>query len=226
MSVSVTNISGGTMMGGCSQKAVPFSGQLKQAGKEDHDKVEQAAVIRAIFDGSISEKEYMDYLACLYEVYSQLEKELCLQESNPQVAPLIIPDIFRASTIKADLKAFGDEGHKPNQQAREYRAHLQFLGQYRPHLLIAHAYLRYLGDLFGGQMIARKLKERFDDKLNFHDFTALCQAQKIKNPTVFAIKFREILDALPLDEEQKNEILEEVAAGYRRHEMMFKQLRA
>ena len=226
MSAGVGNVSGRTMMSSSQQEAVSFSSQLKAAGKEDHDQVEGAPIIKAIFDGSISDEEYMDYLACLFEVYDQLEIELALLESNPLTAPLNIPAIFRAESIKADLKAFGNEQRKPNQKAEEYRAHLTSLGQYQPHRLIAHAYLRYLGDLFGGMMIGRRLKDKFEGKLNFYDFNALCDLYQLKTPTSFASAFRKILDNLPLSPGQQKDILDEVQAGYKMHGEMFKQLKA
>lgn len=226
MASSVGSATTGDVMGSDGQTAVSFAEALKKAGKELHDKAEGTPVVKAIFDGTITESEYMDYLACLFEVYDQLEKELELLPVDSSIAPLVIPEFYRASSIKSDLKAFGDEERKPNAKAEEYRAHLKSIGQYHPHRLVAHAYLRYLGDLFGGMMIHKKLGDRFPGKLNFYDFKALCEAKQLKSPAMFARKFKEILNTLPLTPLQQNEVVDEVLQGYQMHYDMFIQIKS
>lgn len=224
---SVGSISGVAGMGsGMTEEQVPFSAQMKDAGQELHQAVEQTPIAKAMFQATVAESEYIDYLAGLREIYEQLEAELVVNQDAGFIKPLLVPGLFRTDYIKKDLIAFDAEGHEAHSLAKDYKAHLLYLGQQQPHRLIAHAYLRYLGDLFGGMMIARKLKGSFEGKLNFYDFSEMCSELQIRAPQLFAKQFREILDNLPLNEAQKADVLEEVETGYQMHQKLFEALKA
>lgn len=60
----------------------------------------------------------------------------------PSPAPPIVQDILSSPPV--DLATF--------------KSHLETLGATHPGLLLAHAYVRYLGDLSGGQLIAAKIR--------------------------------------------------------------------
>lgn len=211
---------------GMTDEQQPFSAQMKEAGKVLHAEVEKTPIAVAMFQTTVTEEEYIDYLACMREIYEQLEKELEVHSETGFIKPLHIPGLFRLEGIKKDLIAFGAEGHEAHKLALEYKAHLLYLGQNQPYRLIAHAYLRYLGDLFGGMMIARKLSSKFEGKLSFYDFSALCHELQVRAPQLFAKRFRVILDQLPLNNEQKLEVLEEVQTGYQMHKTLFEALKA
>lgn len=204
----------------------PFSTQLKKAGSKLHREVELAPISQAMFQATVTEEGYIDYLACLREIYQQLEEELRVNGESPVISPLIIPGMFRFSYIEKDLAEFGATEREPHSLALKYKDHLRYLGEYQPHRLIAHAYLRYLGDLFGGMMIARKLENRFEGKLNFYDFSELCNQLQVRAPTLYARSFCSILDKLPLNADQKSDVINEVITGYEIHRDLFKELKA
>ena len=62
----------------------------------------------------------------------------------------------------------------PPPALRNYLDRLTTVSRSQPALLLAHAYVRYLGDLSGGQYIKYKIKKAYnldDDALRFYDFS-------------------------------------------------------
>jgi heme oxygenase len=90
-------------------------------------------------------------------------------------------------------------------------------------LLLAHAYVRYLGDLHGGQMlrrcVSRVLQSEGQEGLHFYDFGP---AERV---TQLIIAFRTALDQTPLEPEQTQALVQEARLGFGLHIELFTQLR-
>ncbi len=221
---------GPVQMNNTNDKMGLFTNQLKEAGKELHEGVENTWLIQSIFDGSISEEAYQDYLQNLYEIYSQLEASVRLHSYSDDESireifqPLVIEELFRAGPIQNDLMKFGETCLETVKAAKDYKKRLVDLSITKPHCLVAHYYLRFLGDLFGGQILAGRLSDCFEGKLDFYDFTELCQAKNLAEPTQFAREFRDLLNNLPLNKQQQEDIFVEVSEGYRLHLRLFNEL--
>ena len=75
---------------------------------------------------------------------------------HPSVGPVVMPELFRSDALVADLQALGAAPAPPLAQAtRQYVERLGEISATDPGLLVAHAYVRYLGDLNGGQALRR-----------------------------------------------------------------------
>mgnify|MGYP002737579720 CR=1 FL=1 len=79
--------------------------------------------------------------------------------------------------------------------------------------IVAHHYTRYLGDLAGGQVIARRMAAQFDldgDGVAFYDFADLGDIGEFRG------RYRAALDALGarLDAAEQERMLDEVRAAY------------
>lgn len=207
-----------------------FANQLREAGKHLHSAVENTLLIQSIFNGEITEEVYKKYLLSLYGIYSELEKQIVIFSKDQSLRfifePLVIPELFRSRSIEQDLDAFRVSDSEAPESAKKYQNHLNKISVEKPHCLIAHYYLRFLGDLFGGQTIAGKLSCRFEGKLAFYDFTELCQKNELSAPMQFARSLRQIFNNLPLLELQRRDILKEVLKGYRMHLQLFEELAA
>ncbi|WP_293394915.1 biliverdin-producing heme oxygenase, partial [Nevskia sp.] len=101
-------------------------------------------------------------------------------------------------------------------------------GIYHAHLLqldapglIAHAYVRYLGDLAGGQTLARIVRRALalDGDLGtaFYAFPS-------PGAVVLGQRFREGLDRIVLPEAALGRIIDEACLGFRWHGHLFKAL--
>jgi heme oxygenase len=79
-------------------------------------------------------------------------------------------------------------------------------------LLVAHAYVRYLGDLSGGQalrkVVGRGLGLSGSEGLSFYDFPG------IADPDGFKSRFRESLDGMALAPELENRVVTEARDAF------------
>ena len=94
----------------------------------------------------------------------------------------------------------------PLPATERYVARLEQVAAVRPEVFLAHHYLRYLGDLSGGQIIRRLLERayRLDrDGLRFYIF------DDIPHPKPFKDAYRAKLDAAPLDEGRRRTVIDE-----------------
>jgi len=122
--------------------------RLKELTHEIHERAERTAFAQRLLNG-ITPLEYYIYLANQYEIYSSLEKEFDFTG---------LELIKRSDKISADLHEletkYGIEAvtYKLCNVIEEYKSHIRTLTQDQ---LLAHVYVRYLGDMYGGQMIKR-----------------------------------------------------------------------
>ena len=88
-------------------------------------------------------------------------------------------------------------------------------------MFAAHAYVRYLGDLSGGQMLARIVANSLclapNQGVSFYDFGSTENVKRL------AQEFRAGLDLLA-DEESAQTVVDEACAAFARHRDLFEQL--
>jgi len=141
---------------------------LKDLTWEKHKSAERQEFVKVLFSGKINPRFYSAYLQNMLACYSMLE-------SSATMHLLLdgIEDIKRTSHIQADLDELG---HKKDNSlfvpvVNEYLDHILRLSWNDPQKLMAHIYVRHMGDLSGGQMIAKKVPGsgryyQFDDVEN------------------------------------------------------------
>ena len=91
--------------------------------------------------------------------------------------------------------------------AKVYVARVQEVAATKPYLLVAHQYTRYLGDLFGGQMMGGMASRSLD--LANGDGTAFYTFDDIPSAKDFITEWYNSLNGLELTDEQKQEIVDE-----------------
>lgn len=129
---------------------------LKELTKQKHTDAERTAFAKLLLSGNISEKQYAQYLFQMMEVYSVLE---AVSAHAGHFNGL--PGLARAPMIYRDLEELKE--HRPGLSllgsTKRYVDYLISLGEdeTRSHLLLAHLYVRHMGDLYGGQMIAKRV---------------------------------------------------------------------
>lgn len=155
----------------------------------------------------------------LYFTYSALEEEMDRNKDNPVFAPLYFPlELHRKEALIKDMKYFYGEDWKEKIQCsdatQQYVDRIHHVGQHEPELLVAHAYTRYMGDLSGGQVL-KKVAQRAlklpitEEGIQFYTFENISNAQKFKQ------LYRARLNALDLDKNCKERIVEEANRAFR-----------
>lgn len=196
---------------------------LRDGTAAAHRRVESTPFVRALLAGRMERHGYTLLLRSLREVYGALEKALA---AAPLLAVLCDPALPRGPALDADLRrlhgpAWAQE-LTPTAAATAYAAHLAALAERQPLLLAAHAYVRYLGDLSGGQVLGRVVQRSYGlespEGTRFYRFEAPAAD--------LARELRAGLDGLALDDAERQALLAEAQAAFERHEQLFSELQA
>lgn len=124
--------------------------KLKELTWENHQNAERTAFARKLLCG-ITPEEYHTYLYNQFVIYGSLESLANLDE---------VENIKRAKKIAADLKELESEyGLKrtPDKIKPTTEKYINYLPTLDNEELMAHIYVRHFGDMYGGQMIKKRV---------------------------------------------------------------------
>jgi heme oxygenase len=127
---------------------------LRDLTKEEHTTAERQEFVKILFSGNIDPKLYAIYLKNQHPMYEFVE--VCAMQHGLLNG---MPDIRRAPYINADfLELWPDKDNPPQllPVVQKYLDHIRSIMD-QPQKLMAHIYVRHMGDLAGGQMIAKKV---------------------------------------------------------------------
>ncbi len=202
-----------------------LAARLKEETRPLHTLAERSGVMADLLHGRLTQRGYLGLLRSLHAIYTALEAGL---DRHPPDRRLWRPELRRLPALTQDLDTLQPgtwlTGVPLAPAAAAYAARLQQLAQTEPRLLLAHAYLRYLGDLHGGQMLARLVtRQPWADgapATAFYAFGSTAQVEQLKQD------FRAGLDALVLTESQADAFVAEACDAFRRHQRLFEELQA
>lgn len=212
-------------MRGLDISAFSLTAAMKERTADLHRQVERRPFFQNIVQENITKQCYVQYLANLKCIYGALESGLRENISNQSVGPLCISAIFREQQLAADLAALGGADIAPSMRAQEHAAHLKHLSDFAPTLLIAHAYTRFLGDLFGGQYIGQAIAKMWGDECcSIYGYQDLLEEFSLEKPAQFALAFRNILNDVKLTDEQASQVVAEALVALQYADNMIKEL--
>jgi heme oxygenase len=191
-----------------------LSVQLREQTATRHQAAEGASILTLLFAKKLEQDRYRNYLRSLHYIYTALESGLQQErsKSDPFLSLINFPELFRVSALEADLLHFGGAQWKSLPVANAAKRHgdrITQLFEKEPHRVPAHAYVRYLGDLSGGQMIGKVVAESYGE-----EGTAFYKFEKITSPGAMKQRFRDALDSLPLNDVQRKEVIDEACVAF------------
>lgn len=200
--------------------------QLRSQTWPAHRAVEATSFVRALLGGRLDRPRYCLLLASLHPIYAALERALHRHAGDAGLAAACAAPLRREAALAEDLRHLHGEDWPdtlpPQPAAIEYAAHLTALDRDAPQLLLAHAYVRYLGDLSGGQVlrrvVARSLGLDGGDGTRFYDFGDDATAAAL------ARRFRDALEWPEPGAGVDAAIVDEALAAFERHQRLFEQL--
>jgi heme oxygenase (biliverdin-producing, ferredoxin) len=207
---------------------IGLSERLRAETKDLHTAVERAGVMAALLRGALERERYAALLRNLHAIYAALEAALTRHAAHADVAPVVFPALFRQAALSADLSVL----HGPRWQTelplqaatQHYVARLQDIDTREPALLAAHAYVRYLGDLSGGQMLRQIVVRGFeladDEGSRFYDFGDAAAVR------AHVLAFRAGLAALVAGSARSDALVAEARWAFARHGELFVELAA
>lgn len=199
--------------------------RLKVETRPLHVDVERSALIAALLRGRLDRHAYLSLLRNLQAIYAVLEPALQRHATHPAVAPFDLDALARVPALAADIATLdpgvAEDADRPLEPATiAYADHLADLDRHAPELLVAHAYVRYLGDLNGGQLLRRIVRDALQlppgPGTAFYDFDAA------PGVAVLAARFRDALDRSALSD--ADAVVAEAQAAFQRHRQLFDEL--
>jgi heme oxygenase (biliverdin-producing, ferredoxin) len=198
--------------------------RLRDETRPLHLQVERAGIMPTLLSGELQRAGYCALLRNLFEIYRALEDALARHAGRPEVAPVVMPELFRGAALVDDLDAL----HGPDWRtlalmpaACTYVERLRAVDRTEPARLVAHAYVRYLGDLSGGQVVDRivgKSLSLADDKgRRFYAFGDRPRVHEL------AARFRLGLDCTATGAHAEA-IVDEARLAFRLHARLFEEL--
>lgn len=200
--------------------AVPLSTTLQQHTAEAHTRAEEAPFVVDLLAGRLDAEALVALLAQSLPIYAALEDAVRADATDPVLAPFADPVLERTPALRSDLAAHAAAGRRFDRVVPAAEAYAAELATLSPAGLLAHHYVRYLGDLSGGQIIARLTERHYGidpAMLSFYSFA-------IDKPKVYKDAYRARLDALPLTAEQRAETLAAAARGFELNRQLFDEL--
>lgn len=206
----------------------PFSAVIRSASAEHHAEAENSPFMHGMLRGCLSRAAFVRYTEQLWFVYRALEAPADRLAADPVAGPFIDARLFRLTALREDLDHLhgGTDWRstvRPLPATETYAARISEVAAAWPAGYVAHHYTRYLGDLAGGQVI-RSTAERLwglprrGAGVRFYVF------DEIGSPSVFRRTYRRLLDELPVDDLEKQRVVEECQRAFAMNTAVFRQL--
>ena len=194
----------------------PLSKQLYEETKSAHAQVESMDFVIALRDQKLAQADYVQYLTDLKQVYRALEDGLRTNLDHAAIKTLYDEKLCRSETLAVDLKSFEADDTQPTEAGQGYAQHLSYLAKHHPVLLLAHAYVRYLGDLSGGRMMKKFVELLFPgEHTAFYNFDALLGSRATGAKLVeYKNHWKERLDNLPFTDAEKKALIVEAKKAF------------
>lgn len=199
--------------------------RLKSETRALHTAAERSRFMGDLLRGRMAVPPYVAMLRNLQAIYAALEPALARHATHPAIAPIFLPGLWRSASIAHDigvLEGAGGADARLQPSTIAYVARLRELDLSAPELLLAHAYVRYLGDLSGGQLL-RGIVSRLPwaqglQATAFYEFGDPAQARDLTQ------RFREGVGAVQADAETEQALVDEACRSFEAHGVLFDEL--
>ena len=193
-----------------SARATGLALALDDGTRKSHSVAENTAFVTGFFRGIATKAAFSQLVSSLYFVYEAME-DAFETTTDESVRALDYPELRRRAALEEDMAYYFGEDWRttvtPSVATQKYAARVREVAAEQPYLLVAHMYTRYLGDLFGGQMMGgmarRSLKLEPGAGTKFYEF------DDIPSTKPFIEQWYRELNKLDLDEAARQAIVDE-----------------
>lgn len=159
---------------------------IRERTRALHTEAERSGTMSELLRGRTDLRCYTSLLRNLLPVYRELENGLERHRDAPGIGAAAQPAVYRAAALESDLSALCGPGWQHGiaiLPAAERYASAVADAAADGWRLIAHAYVRYLGDLSGGRIlrgiVARSLSLEAS-QLAFYDYPGVANLEALK----------------------------------------------
>lgn len=196
--------------------AVGLAARIRLATASAHRQAEGVPFVQDLVAGRLPVGAYARLVVQHRAIYRALE-DASWANRDPDVAPFLAPELARLPALEEDLAFLSGVGGPLDLHVLEatstYCDHMRAEVAAWPGALLAHHYVRYLGDLSGGQVIGRVLARVY----GFPEGrgTTFYRFDLVPSPKAHKVRYRERLDALPWAEVDRRRLIDEIGQAYR-----------
>ena len=190
-----------------------FAARVKTETQEAHNAAENTQFMGELLGGKRDRRAYVSLLEQYLHLYRALEATEQRFADAPELAGVLDARLNRVEALEADLADLldGEAPAEPTPATAKYIERLTALPADAPERYFAHHYLRYLGDLSGGQVIGRLSGRHYEipaESLRTWRFDGIEKHKPYKD------QYRVALDTAPLTEAQQDALIDEAQAGF------------
>lgn len=203
----------------------PLSATLKRETAAAHTEAETSRFMAQLASGALNRAAVVNLTAQYWHIYRALEAAVMRAADNPGVAAITDPRLVRLPALEQDLRAMAGADWQnfllPTPATYEYARRLDALTPADWPEIIAHHYVRYLGDISGGQVLARAFSSHYGmtlEELHFYDFSAIGKIPPYRNA------YRAKLDALPTGGGQRERLIAAAQHAFQLNQNVFESL--
>ena len=189
--------------------------RLRRETEALHHQAERSGYINVILRKNAAKEGYALFLRSLEPAYRALEAALERDADHAILGLFDWPPLFRRKAIDDDLSSISGQHWQEIlpvlKEAKAYAERIELVGAEAPHRLLGHAYVRYIGDLSGGQIVKALLAKNpglHSEMLGFYDFPSINDARGYKD------RFREALDRAGDMTTDQGEIVDEALIAF------------
>lgn len=209
----------------------PLSLALRTETSSAHEDAEGSAFVEQLMGGLACRPAFVALAAQQLVIYRALEEVLWGEYADhPLVAPVLDHRLDRVAALEQDLAHFAGEDFDARlasgeihvvAAAEDYARTLRT--SHTPEAMLAHHYVRYLGDLSGGQIIARMVQRHYGiDAAGLHFY----RFAEIPKPKPYKDAYRATLDALDVDADTRRRVVDAAVDSFELNRRVFADLGA
>lgn len=209
----------------------PLSVALRTETSHAHADAEGSAFIEQLMGGDACQHAFAALVAQQLVIYRALEDVLYGEYADhPVVAPMLDRRLDRVGALEQDMTHLFGADHDVRLAAGQIRicpATVAYADTLRtahtPEMMLANHYVRYLGDLSGGQAIAALARRNYGiapEALHFYRFAGIAKPKPYKDA------YRARLDRLELTPESRRAVIAAAVDSFELNRRVFADLGA
>ena len=199
---------------------------LRSETRDLHTQAERSTFMGVLLRGKMERAAYCAMLRNLHAIYEALEPALDRHAGDVRLSPLIFDALRRRVPLQADLEALHGadwrDAYPLLPATVDYVTRLRTLDRAHPELLAGHSYVRYLGDLSGGQILRRIVRDSM--ALPAGQGTAFYEFGTPEETAQLKLAYRKGLEQLQPDALTTQAIVAEARLAFELHKQLFDEL--
>lgn len=194
-----------------------FSEVIRAASWDAHQHAEHSRFMQDLLAGRLGVDRYADLVAQHHFAYQVLEEAERSVADDPIGAGFAFPALHRGPALASDLTALlgpdWAEQVAPTAETTAYCERMREVCTGWAGGFVAHQYVRYLGDLSGGQVIRRIVDRTYGFERS--EGTSFYVFEELGDLKAFKEGYRRRLDCAPWSGDERERIVAEVVEAYR-----------